>query len=77
MLDGLLQFLASLGIYFLIFAVVGMIFYGADSRVRNWLRRPLQCPACSAKFDASLLQKHNGRCPTCGRRLSVGASVSK
>ncbi|HKA10283.1 MAG TPA: hypothetical protein VKI99_07420 [Candidatus Dormibacteraeota bacterium] len=77
MLDGVLQFLASLAIYFLIFAVIGLVFYGADSRVRNWLRRPLRCPSCSAKFDASLLQKHHGRCPTCGQRLSVGTTASK
>lgn len=77
MFDGIIQFLVTLGIYFLIFAVIGMLFYGVDSRVRNWIRRPLQCPACSAKFDASLLQKHHGRCPSCGRSLSVSTSRTK
>ncbi len=77
MADGILQFLATLGIYFLIFAAIGMFFYGADSRVRKWLRRPLECPACTAKFDASLLQKHHGRCPSCGRHLSVDTSGAR
>jgi rRNA maturation endonuclease Nob1 len=74
MLEGILQFLAMLGIYFVIFAVIGMIFWAADSGVRSWLRRPMQCSSCSARFDASLLQKHHGRCPSCGVRLSVGTS---
>jgi rRNA maturation endonuclease Nob1 len=76
MLDGVLQFLVTLVIYFIIFGVIGMIFWAADSRVRNWLRRPMKCSSCNARFDASLLQKHHGRCPTCGVRLSAGTSKS-
>ena len=74
MLDGILQFVVTLGIYVAIFLVIGLVFWGADARVRRWLRRPLQCSACSARFDASLLQKHHGRCPSCGVRLSVGTT---
>jgi rRNA maturation endonuclease Nob1 len=74
---GVLQFLTTLAIYFLVFAAIGMLFYGADTRVRRWLRRPLECPACSAKFDASLLQKRHGRCPGCGRQLSVDTSKAR
>jgi len=74
MLEGILQFIVSLGIYFVIFAVIGMIFWAADSRVQGWLRRPMQCSSCNSRFDASLLQKHHGRCPSCGVRLQARTS---
>ena len=67
-LDGVLQFLATLAIYFVIFAAIGMVFYAIDRRVKAYLRRPAHCAFCNAEFDPAGGGKGAGTCPTCGRR---------
>jgi hypothetical protein len=61
------EFLLYLLIYFVIFAGIGMLFYGTDRLVRRRLRRSVRCAFCGKEFDFSLLQQRFGRCPYCGK----------
>ena len=70
------EFLLYLLIYFVIFSAIGMLFYGADRWVKRRLRRPVRCASCGAEFDASLLHKGFGKCPSCGRRQPGANRVS-
>lgn len=39
-MDAILSLLVTVAIYFVIFAVVGIVFYEADKRFKAWLSRP-------------------------------------
>jgi Na+/proline symporter len=39
-MDDILRFMATVAIYFVIFAVVGIVFYQVDRRFKEWVARP-------------------------------------
>lgn len=39
-MDDILRLLVTVAIYFVIFAVVGIVFYEVDKRFKAWLARP-------------------------------------
>ena len=49
-MDTLLQVVVSIGMYVIIFVVIGLVFYAVDKRVKGFLRRPAHCRTCSSEI---------------------------
>jgi hypothetical protein len=63
-MDTVLQFVISIGMYVLIFVIVGLVFYAVDKRVKGFLRRPAICRKCSSEI-APGTSRVRGLCAAC------------
>ena len=66
-METLLQFVVTLGMYVIIFVVIGLVFYAVDKRVKGFLRRPAHCRSCSAEI-APGTSTVRGLCASCARK---------
>jgi hypothetical protein len=67
-MDTLLQVVVSIGMYVIIFTVIGLVFYAVDKRVKAWLRRPPVCRTCRVEIAAEAAAAGRGLCPACARK---------
>ena len=67
-MDTLLTVVVSLAMYVLIFVGVGLLFYTVDKRVKAWLRRPVQCRACSVEIAPGTPGTARGLCAGCAHK---------
>jgi threonine/homoserine/homoserine lactone efflux protein len=63
-MDTALQIVVSIGMYVLIFVVIGFVFAFADRRVKRYLRRPATCRKCSSEI-APGTSRVRGLCAAC------------
>jgi hypothetical protein len=71
--DTLLQVVVSIGMYVIVFVVIGLVFYAADRRVKSWLRRPALCRSCSAEITAGAPGAARNLCPGCAAKRMPAA----
>lgn len=67
-MDTLLQVVVSIGMYVIIFTVIGLVFYAVDKRVKAWLRRPPVCRTCRVEIAAEAAAAGRGLCAACARK---------
>ncbi|MEA2672656.1 MAG: hypothetical protein QOG45_2876 [Chloroflexota bacterium] len=67
-METLLQVVVSIGMYVIIFTVIGLVFYAVDKRVKAWLQRPPHCRACRVEMAAGGADAVRGLCPACARK---------
>jgi hypothetical protein len=69
--EGILEFLSTGAMYLVILAVIGLIFYELDKRLKAWLARPVRCAVCSTELGRERPLGRPPLCPSCSRQRAA------